>query len=352
MRQRRLVAFRVAAGIETGLGHLSRCLSLAESLRTHADCCFISPDAAPEIGGIVRDRGFTFHPLAGEGFQEPELCETVAVLCAVGANLLIMDCPALPGAYLTHLRARLPAVKLMALDDCSLDQPVADVVIQPHIVTRWKMRLNGASTARVYQGPDYFILRPTFDPFLRRVPGKAQRRVRRVLVTLGGSDFAGLTVSVSEIVAQALPESGVDIICGPFFRHTEELIGIVAQFGSRVRLHFNPPDIAAKMFRADLAVTAAGYSLYELASLGVPCIAIPLVEHQQETARAMQSAGCAVSMETVGRLEESLLAAKLKTLASDPGLRLRMSRAGRRLVDGRGRERVCRLARALIESAG
>jgi spore coat polysaccharide biosynthesis predicted glycosyltransferase SpsG len=351
MKRRAVVAFRVAAGIETGLGHLSRCLSLAEALRAYADCCFISSDTTRTIEGLLRERGFSFHPLANEGYGEPELSETVVLLRALGAKLLIVDCPALPEAYLTHVRARLPAVKLMALDDCSLSRAVADAVVQPHIVARWKMRPHGPGAAKVYEGPDYFILRSTFDPFLRSVPRNARRRVRRVLVTMGGSDMAGLTVRVSEVVARALPEAGVDIICGPFFRHAEELIRVVARLGSRVSLHFNPPDIAAKMFGADLAVTAGGYSAYELAALGVPCIIVPLIEHQQETACAMQAAGCAISMESVGPFEERLLAERLQTMAADADLRSRMSRAGRRLVDGRGTERVCRLARALIESA-
>ena len=52
-------------------------------------------------------------------------------------------------------------------------------------------------------------------------------------------------------------------------------------------------DMAAVMDWADLAVTAAGSTCYELALLGVPFITLILAENQEKIAKYLQSADIA-----------------------------------------------------------
>ena len=94
------------------------------------------------------------------------------------------------------------------------------------------------------------------------------------------------------------------------------------------------------MSRADLAISAAGSTAWELAYLGVPAALISVAPNQIGIAAAMVRAGAAVDLGPLSILKPAQLSKQLSALIADPNHRLALTRAGRRLVDGRGVDRV------------
>jgi spore coat polysaccharide biosynthesis predicted glycosyltransferase SpsG len=95
------------------------------------------------------------------------------------------------------------------------------------------------------------------------------------------------------------------------------------------------------MARADLAVSAGGQTLYELARCGTPTIAFCAGPDQAHNVRALDLAGAVVDAGTAGSpgwLDR--LADAVRRVSADDALRTSLSRAGRRLIDGRGADRV------------
>jgi spore coat polysaccharide biosynthesis predicted glycosyltransferase SpsG len=98
--------------------------------------------------------------------------------------------------------------------------------------------------------------------------------------------------------------------------------------------------MAELMAWADLAITAGGSTCWELACLGLPALILTYSRDQELVAEAMQTAKAAVWMGSGVSIREEQLRAALAELAPDDARRSQMSQAGRRLVDGRGAERV------------
>jgi spore coat polysaccharide biosynthesis predicted glycosyltransferase SpsG len=94
------------------------------------------------------------------------------------------------------------------------------------------------------------------------------------------------------------------------------------------------------MLDSDIAISAGGQTLYELARVGVPTIAVAVADNQLENVRKLGKVGFTQSLG--GWKEESLLrelAVKVEILKN---LKVRKSiySLGRKLVDGRGSLRI------------
>lgn len=99
-------------------------------------------------------------------------------------------------------------------------------------------------------------------------------------------------------------------------------------------------DMPALMADADLAVTAGGTTVWELAFMGLPALTIILAENQRSNGDALQKLGIAQNLGWHAGLSPEHIADALKPLLEDRSVRCEMSRRGRDLVDGLGSLRV------------
>jgi spore coat polysaccharide biosynthesis predicted glycosyltransferase SpsG len=94
------------------------------------------------------------------------------------------------------------------------------------------------------------------------------------------------------------------------------------------------------MRRADLAVSAAGQTLFELAATGAPTLAIAVADNQRPQLEALGAAGVVIPVTA------ETLAPRLATVAEDRAMRQALAERGQALVDGLGADRV---AHAILE---
>jgi spore coat polysaccharide biosynthesis predicted glycosyltransferase SpsG len=115
----------------------------------------------------------------------------------------------------------------------------------------------------------------------------------------------------------------------------------VTSIGSGLRSqHVGFDRLPLLMAEADLAITAAGSTCWELAWSGIPIVAVPTAHNQEQLAEALASHGIAV---TVNPSEGELtcrLTSTVAELISAPARRKEMATTGRKIVDGQGAERV------------
>lgn len=122
--------------------------------------------------------------------------------------------------------------------------------------------------------------------------------------------------------------------------------GVIAERGlSRfeepsIRAFRGLDDLSPLMREADLVVSAAGTTLYELCAAGVPTVAVPIVDNQLANARSFAKRGCGAAIThlgwTDGELEETLRAMR----PADE--RRAYAQAMRRTVPGDGTELIVR----------
>jgi spore coat polysaccharide biosynthesis predicted glycosyltransferase SpsG len=257
----------------------------------------------------------------------PELTLEAALGEASAADIVIVDSYDVQARHLDALRRG--GVRVLVLDDLA-DRPLpATWLLNPGVNDATCYR--GLTDANLLLGPAYALLRSQFRGL---PPRPAFTRVRRVLVTFGGSDSLGLT-------ARAV--RALDAIPGPLeVRIVAGLLAGAALSVSachRVEVLRDVTDMAGLMQWADLAVSAAGQTIFELAAAGCPAVCLVAADNQARNAVLFEGVGSAVVLD--GRLAgNEAIGAALRHLADDPDRRAAMNRAGRAAVDGCGTQRV------------
>ena len=129
-------------------------------------------------------------------------------------------------------------------------------------------------------GPMYALLRPEFlvwKEWERHIPDTA----RHILVTLGGGDSDNVTLKVIQALHDIrLPDLEIRVIVGPANPHRDSLVAAIEHGPHSVELLFDVTDMPGLMAWADIAVSAAGSTCWELLFMGLPSLVGVLADNQ------------------------------------------------------------------------
>src|SRR5207244_4342893 len=132
-----------------------------------------------------------------------------------------------------------------------------------------------------------------------------------------------------------------DVVLGPYAVTAPDVNGLGDPVGSHVIIHHHVEELQPLMRQADLAITGAGMTLYELAATATPCVMIMTEPNQARNVEGFQRSRAAVfaASATSPGLQQAL-EIQLRQLAADSAKRMALGAAARRLVDGEGAFRV------------
>lgn len=324
------VGIRCDSGPMIGVGHLVRCLALAEELLSRG----IEVVLLGELGGVawaerqVSARGLALLP----GPRSPAGLVSAARLHDLHA--VVLDSYTLDPACAAALRAA--GVAVLAIVDGDARGQDADLYLDQNL---------GATPVddRWLTGPRYVLLRDSVRT-LRRDARRAPPPQRdgggespRVLCFFGGTDAGG----AAPVVARSLAATGAAFAATVVTTHAHQVDPPLAAGQSCAT---RPPtdDLPRLAVASDLVVTACGSGVWEMLHLGVPMALVWAAENQRDSYRRLVAAGLAAGL---GHIDEVRAApaeavARLGVLLADQGRRAALAVQGKGLIDGRGRERV------------
>lgn len=338
---------RADGNTQIGMGHVMRCLSIAEAAADLEKTCrpvFLVADE--DCRGMITERGFrviVLHTDFKDMMSELSQLENILVR---ERDLLLVDSYQADASYFAEV-SRIAVT--VCLEDMGKAYPVNLLI---------NYNLYAPKLAKQYQinaKPLDTLLGASFVP-LRRLfqtdnAYDVRDKVTDVMITTGGSDpyFAAGVFLTAFLAAEETFCRGHDnhpvtwhIVSGPFNAFATEL---KERFGGRdnVVIYEGLKDLKALMKRCDVVVTATGSTVYEICALGVPMIAFYFAENQRQGAQELAllteivNAGCFCTDRdaTVERAVEAL-----KRCICDREYRVLLNRQERRLVDGKGAERI------------
>jgi spore coat polysaccharide biosynthesis predicted glycosyltransferase SpsG len=97
-------------------------------------------------------------------------------------------------------------------------------------------------------------------------------------------------------------------------------------------------------------VTAGNSWSLELACVGVPQLTVVTAEKDWATANRLDEEGAATCLGWHAKLNPAALRTAVTNVLEDPLERVLMARAGRKLIDGRGSDRVVTALELLLQS--
>lgn len=346
------LCIRADARPDVGIGHLMRCLALAQAWQDRGGTAsFVTATGSSALLGRLDSEGFAVHRLHAEPASPSDAAETAVAAESRGATWVVVDGYPFGPGYLEALRSE--GRHLLVVDDQGTqDFAMAQLIVNPNIQATPELYAGNNDGDRVLAGSRFALLRREFqanaagqsasakqtssDAAKRKVPSN-------IVITMGGSDPPNATGRILEILSDfAYRRLHVTAILGPANTHRASLEPVLKTLRVKhdVKLLVDPHDLVAVLARADLAISAASTTCWELASLGVPLAIVVLADNQLTGAEALAKRGTAVLLGWHEELDATTVLPQLRTLLEKPDLLRRLSDDARALIDGRGAGRV------------
>lgn len=284
-RPRTRICVITDGGQQMGLGHVQQSITLAKALGCAADVFFLTKSDEHVVASI-REAGFDVSALADDA-------QIFSRLQATSPDVVVFDKIDVGVNLARQIRAELHT-RLVIFTNLTAANAYAHMVVlqraaelgtDPERRFRNEVFTDLSSGTNYFYGPRYWVLRPEFHAY--RALGKTPRRPpRRLLLAFGGSDPTNLTSTVLDQLLGAEAHYAIDAILGRHFPYQNAIERVLQRHHERrheVTLHRNVSNVAELMYAADLAITAAGMSMFEALCVGTPVIVIPQDALQRDT---------------------------------------------------------------------
>ncbi len=330
------------------MGHIMRCLALAQGLHKRGiNSRFLIKQLNLEVGKIIQQHEYEVEEMPPVLPVEEEAERTLQMISACDDAILFLD--------VCHNRALFDPIRLnsyhemvsrraftVTIAGATILDVQADIILDP-IVRPEAELVKLTKGQKLLQGPDYFVFRNEFLKVLqgeRSIPSIAQK----ILVLISGGDPDEFTLkALQAVTSHANEEMEVRVVVGPCFSKSlvagvEECLRSLKIKRSLLRHDSN---MAEALLWADLALIGDGLVKYESSLLGTPAIILGRnIEKEVILNKAFVAYGSGVYIENVISLSDEKLREKIQSVRFDLPHRKNMSAAGRRLVDGKGFDRI------------
>ena len=334
------LCIRVDANAQIGVGHLMRCLALAQAWQYRGgSVCFTSVMQIPALLDRLRHDNVEQVSITATPGSHEDLHQTLSAARERGTGRVVLD-----GYHFTReyaLGVQEAGLHLLMLDDVAdRDLSGVEAVLNQNAYATKAMYQTFIPCPTLLLGAPYTLIR---REFLQQRVKQICAEARRVLVTMGGADVTNATLSVMRALRQITAmRLEVRLIIGPVNTHLDLLRAELPALRERheAEFLFNPSLMPELMAWSDVAITAAGSSCWELCCLGVPQLILLTAYNQRLMPAYFIEHGVG---EVFGALDDSRtgeLAQRLVALLQDTGRRTRLSQKAQRVIDGGGAARV------------
>lgn len=366
-----MVVIRADANSKIGMGHVMRCLSVADALiKRGEEVLFVTADDTPVP--LLIKKGVPYRVLHTDyADMEAELPGLLCILQELTQRAelpeevlsrmssqrkdiaILVDSYYVTEKYLAALKKRITTIYM---DDIYAFSYPVDMLINYNIYGEEMGYEKDAAFAdtKLLLGANYVPLREEFSAGAGYVQSRKELSLGAanvtpaeeggILITTGGSDSFNLAgqLLMEAMKYDALKEKEYHVVSGSLNPHIGELQAL-AKKHENIHIHCNVTNMAELMAESEVALSAGGSTLYELCAVGVPVIAFSFAENQERLVQTFVKRGIAQyggNYRTDGNKMIQNTIAGLETLLEDKNLRTEYRKKARTLVDGRGAERI------------
>lgn len=339
------VMFRVDSSSEMGIGHVMRCLTLAQALKERGtNVEFICRNHKGNLIDTIRSNGFNVHALEVlevieidnklahshwlGASQQQDAGACIDVLNLERVDWLIVDHYSLDEDW--HCKLRPYCRKLMVIDDLADRKFDCDLLLNQNLDVQPADYKNKVTVeCRLLLGCNYALLRSKFSKLRKKAleSRRATKEVRNILISVGGSDIHNKTY---EILQKIDDDLNTVVVLGLSSPHNEMIVDCIKNTNTKVVI--NAENMAELMFEADVAIGAGGSTSWERCCLGLPTLLYITADNQRIVAENLEKHG---AVTIIKDLEKDL-----GNISNDFYSWKSMSEKSSKICDGLGTSRV------------
>ncbi|MBE5907618.1 MAG: UDP-2,4-diacetamido-2,4,6-trideoxy-beta-L-altropyranose hydrolase [Lachnospiraceae bacterium] len=342
-----MILFRADGNSHVGMGHVMRCLSIADEFKkTGESCLFVTADSG--LINVIEARGhmnLALHSMYNH--MDDELVAFKQVIDAGNIDAILVDSYYVTEQYLRILWQFCSCrnITLVYIDDVLAFPYPCDILLNYNIYAKeneYRELYKNNLLPVLMLGTKYTPQREEFQNIAKRA---VNRTAKNILVSTGGADFEHIALKmIMEICTH--PEWNqyhFHFVVG-MMNLDKDKIDSFSEGKDNITVHKNVKKMSELMQSCDVAISAAGSTLYELCSTQTPTITYILADNQIAGAESFEDAGvlqCAGDVRDVG---VSVLVVNLirsaVLLCNDFGKRQEIAQKMKKVIDGQGARRV------------
>jgi UDP-2,4-diacetamido-2,4,6-trideoxy-beta-L-altropyranose hydrolase len=331
---------RADASPQIGTGHVMRCLALAQAWQERGgNVVLAAATISPGLAERLRAEAVELHTIEAMPGDAADAQLTLALAQELQAQWVVLDNYHFDDGYQQALKQQ--GLHLLAVDDYGhASHQHADIVLNQNIYASAALYPQRKPTTRLLLGCDYALLRREFWPW-RRWQRPIAANARRVLVTLGGADPHNTTARVVQALAQIdKVRLELVVLVGASNPFADAIEAAAVASHHQITLRRNVNDMPELMAWADVAITAAGSTCWELLAMGLPAIIMALADNQLPIGDELARRELVVYLGWHNDWNAQQLATALADLLRAQEQRSDIAQRSRTLVGGGGAGRV------------
>jgi len=337
------LVIRVDADVRIGTGHLMRCIALAQAWQKRGGrVTFLSHCNNEALQQRIINTGFNFFCVER---PHPDPADLKQVLDRLqnfrngnGIPWFVLDGYHFEADYQQSIREA--GARLVVIDDYNhLPNYHANFLLNQNLGAEQLSYQCGSHTYQML-GSRYALLRTDFLAW-HNWEHKITDIGSKILITMGGADPDNVTHKVTTLL-QKIHVDGLEatIVAGVNNPHIETVQNACERSVFPIHLVRDVQNMPELMAWADICISGAGITSWELAYMGLPQVVLVLADNQRSVADNLAKYRLALNFGWHSEVNHDELLIQLRELILSPERREAMSKTGRRIIDGKGADRV------------
>jgi spore coat polysaccharide biosynthesis predicted glycosyltransferase SpsG len=331
------ILFRCDATPDLGYERFYQCMSLAAAMqRRRRGTYFLSYldplGLATTIHRANNDWIAAEAPVGGSD----DLAATIAEVRRLNASAVVVASTDANAEYLGAIGET--GTRVIAIDAEPTMKYPSKLVVNPFLAPGPKPYRVERGT-QLLLGNRFALVRGVFRR-QRTIRATEQPGPFRALVAFGDDDHSDQTLLRTE---QLLNMNGVDkvsVVVRTHHLRYDEIKDYAADSKGRVEVLTEVKELMTRLVRSHFALTSGDTMALELCCVGIPQLMLPTQSRHLLNAKRMDDEGVGTFLGAATDVSENQLAEAVALVLNDPIERMGMTRCGRRLIDGRGGDRI------------
>ena len=338
------IFIRADSSVDMGIGHMMRCLSLAEILvKTDFEVIFISNKLNAKIYNLIIKKRCKICILPennqNTNIVEHDAIETQKIIKSFDDSIswLLVDHRNLDVEWEKILRKSVQ--KIIVIDDLANKKHDCDILIDQNLYEKANQRYQNLvpKNCKKLLGPKYALLRSEFSN-LRQKSIKSKIKLENILISFGGTDPSNETRKVLEALKILnLENIHIDVVTTSLNPFKDEIQQLCSSM-TNTNFHCDVDKIGALMKTSDLAIGAGGSTTWERCCLGLPSLVSVISDDQLACTEIMDKNGYLIYLGLAENLTVNDYIEKIKNFNIEHLQKI--SELSLTLVDGQGCQRI------------
>jgi UDP-2,4-diacetamido-2,4,6-trideoxy-beta-L-altropyranose hydrolase len=310
-------------GKKFGFGHITRCLSIVEYFVQHNVLIKFFVDGDDTISSILSDYSFTLKDWLNDESFLKSINKSTFILVD---SLRVTD-------------NKIQDIQKLDANIIYIDDEKRNNFLDKGFVLDWTILSDKKNYFLPKKNGVTYLLGSKYAPLRRafKIQEKVlvSKKIQNILISFGGSDIRNLTPRVLASLNKNYPHIKKSIVIGAGFENVDN-IKLHQDKNTKLIFNADAQKMVSLMKTNDIAISSGGQTLYELAYVGLPTIAILLVDNAREDTEGWAEAGF---IDYIGSFDDKDLMKKLTTsvdFLNNKEIRQKMQLNANKFIDSNG----------------